>query len=126
MVLEILEIINGIFVISAGTISSILWSIVLIKKMGHKFIEKKLERRFHILAEFLMSIIAVTSGISLLLEQAWGVPLVYLALGLILYALVNAIGIYDEKGYKLLVIILVVSTIITIALIVVNLSLGLY
>ncbi|MCE7741415.1 MAG: hypothetical protein GOP50_03065 [Candidatus Heimdallarchaeota archaeon] len=114
----VLAIINGIFTISAGLITALLWIIVIIKKIDHKFIEKPFERLFHIIAEFIMSVVAIVAGIALLLGQTWSLPLFYVAMGLILYALVNAIGIYKEKKFKLLVIILVISTVITLALIV--------
>ena len=97
--LMILEIIDGVFVIIAGTLAIVLWIIVLLKKIEHKFIEKPFERLFHIVAEFVMSIVAIISGILLLLQQTWGLPLFFLATGLILYALINAIGIYGEKKY---------------------------
>ncbi|MHA1954023.1 MAG: hypothetical protein ACW96U_08765, partial [Candidatus Heimdallarchaeaceae archaeon] len=123
LMLMILEIIDGVFVISAGIIALILWIVVLIKRLEHKFIERPFERLFHIIAEFVMSTIAMISGIALLLQQAWGLYLFFLAMGLILYALVNAIGIYGEKNYKLLVIILVISSTIALTLIAVTLAL---
>ncbi|MCG3225457.1 MAG: hypothetical protein H7645_00945 [Candidatus Heimdallarchaeota archaeon] len=119
----ILEIIDGVFVIIAGTLAIVLWIIVLLKKIEHKFIEKPFERLFHIVAEFVMSIVAIISGILLLLQQTWGLPLFFLATGLILYALINAIGIYGEKKYRFIVIILMVSAIVTIALIAISLAL---
>ena len=120
IMLMILEIIDGVFVISAGTITLILWIVVLIKGLEHKFIERSFERLFHIVAEFVMSITAIISGIALLLQQVWGFSLFFLAAGLILYALINAIGIYGEKKYRLLVIILIGSAIITITLIAIS------
>ena len=121
----VLEIIDGIFIISAGTITSILWIYVLLKKQGHKFIEQPFERLFHIVAEFMMSIIAIIGGIALLSQQTWGIPLFFLAAGLILYATTNAIGIYGEKS-KFLVIILATSAIITLALIITSIVILLF
>ncbi len=119
----ILAIIDGVFVISAGAITALLWIIVVAKKLDYKFVEKKYERIFHIIAEFVMSITAIIAGIALLLAQSWGIPLFYLAMGLILYALVNAIGIYKEKKYKLLVMTLIISAVIAIVLIAISLAL---
>ena len=65
-----------------------------------------------------MSAVAIIAGIALLLEQTWSIYIFYLAMGLILYALINAIGIYKEKKYKLLVVTLVSSVLITIVLII--------
>ena len=117
----ILEIVNGIFVISAGTIATILWTIVLSTRMGYKFREKPFERLFLVIAELVMSTIAIISGVALLFQKDWGLPLLFLALGLILYALINAIGVYSEKKYKILVVIIIGSTIITISLIIISL-----
>ncbi|MHA1198653.1 MAG: hypothetical protein ACTSQF_04800 [Candidatus Heimdallarchaeaceae archaeon] len=119
----VLLIIDGIFVISAGLVTSLLWIVVMIKKIEYKFIEKKYERMFHIIAEFVMSLTAIVAGIALLFEQPWGIPLFYLAMGLILYALVNAIGIYKEKKYKLLVLTLIISAVIAVALVAISLAL---
>jgi len=116
----VLEIINGVFTLSAGTMTFVLWVIVILKKQGHKFIEKSFERLFHIIAEFMMSIVAIVSGIGLLLRQIWALPVFFLAMGLILYAIVNAIGIYGEKKNRLLTLTLISSAIITIILIIIS------
>ncbi len=116
----ILEIISGIFSISAGTITAFLWIYVILRKKGHLFIEHSFERLFHITAEFIMSILAIIGGIALILELTWGLYVFLFALGLILYAIVNAIGIYGKKEYTLLLIILISSAIITIALAIVD------
>ena len=113
----VLVIIDGIFTICAGLITAFLWIIVIIKKIEAKFIEKPTERLFHILAEFIMSIIAIVAGIGLFLKQSWAIPLFYISMGLILYALINAIGIYKEKKFKLLVLILIFSAVLTLVLI---------
>ncbi|TFG11068.1 hypothetical protein EU534_00090 [Candidatus Heimdallarchaeota archaeon] len=111
----VLIIVNGIYAISAGSITAFIWIFVLLKKLGSRFIENKSERIFHITAEFLMSIVAIIAGILLLLNETWGIYLFYLAMGLVLYASVNAIGIYREK-YKMLVIVLAFTAVITLTL----------
>lgn len=118
----VLIIIDGIYAISAGTITSLIWIYVLIKKMAPQLVENKSERIFHISAEFLMSIVAIVAGIVLLLDLIWGIYLFYLAMGLILYASVNAIGIYKGK-YKMLVFILTFTAVISIVIIVLSLIL---
>jgi hypothetical protein len=116
----LIEIIDGVFVLSAGTMTLILWLIVIIKKQGHKFIEKPFERLFHIIAESVMAIISIVGGIALLLEQMWALHMFFLAMGLLLYATVNAIGIYGEKKNMLLTSILISSALITLILIIVS------
>jgi hypothetical protein len=116
----ILEIISGAFSISAGTLTALIWIVVIIKKSGSQFIEHPFERLFHIAAEFIMSILAIVGGIALILELTWGLYVFFFALGLILYAIVNAIGIYGKKDYKLLLIVLISSAIITAAIAIVD------
>lgn len=116
----VLEIISGIFSISAGTITASLWIIVLLRKKGIRFIEHPFERLYHVIAEFIMSILAIVGGIALILQLTWGIYLFLFAMGLILYAIVNAIGIYGKKNYKMLLIVLVISAILTFALVIID------
>jgi len=116
----ILEIISGVFSISAGTITTLLWIIVLLKKKANLFIEHPFERLFHITAEFIMATLAIVGGIALILELTWGLYMFLFAMGLILYAIVNAIGIYGKKEYTLLLVVLVSSAIITLTLAIVD------
>ena len=116
----VLEIISGIFSISAGTITALLWIIVLLRKKGIRFIEHPFERLYHVIAEFIMSILAIVGGIALILQLTWGLYLFLFAMGLILYAIVNAIGIYGKKNYKMLLIVLVISAILTFALVIID------
>ncbi|MHA1219050.1 MAG: hypothetical protein ACTSSN_03110 [Candidatus Heimdallarchaeaceae archaeon] len=115
-----LEIISGIFSISAGTITALLWFIVLLRKQGIQFIEHPFERLFHIAAELIMSILAIVGGIALILQLTWGLYLFLFAMGLILYAIVNAIGIYGKKKYKMLLIVLVISAVLTFVLVIID------
>jgi len=104
----VLIIIDGIYAISAGAITALIWIIVLAKKQGSKFIANKHERIFHITAEFVMASFAISTGIALLLGKTWGISYFYLTAGFILYASINAIGLYFEKN-KLLVAILILT-----------------
>ena len=116
----ILEIISGIFAVTAGLLTALIWIFVLIKKISDKFIENKFERIFHIIAEFIMAIFAIIGGIALILELTWGLYMFLFAIGLILYAIINAIGIYSKKEYKLISVILIGSAIITITLAIID------
>jgi len=112
----VLEIISGIFSISAGSITALLWIIVFLRKKGNLFIEHPFERLFHATAEFIMSTLAITGGIALILQLTWGLYMFLFAMGLVLYAIVNAIGLYGKKKYRLLLVVLVASAILTITL----------
>ena len=116
----LLEIISGIFSISAGSITALLWIIVMLKKKGELFIEHPFERLFHVTAEFIMSISAMVGGIALILQLTWGLYVFLFAMGLVLYAIVNAIGIYGKKKHKLLLVVLVTSAILTITLVIID------
>ena len=118
----VLIIIDGIYAISAGTITALIWVYVLIKRLGSQLVENKSERIFHIAAEFMMSIVAIIAGIILFLDLTWAIYVFYLAMGLILYASVNAIGIYKDK-YRILVLLLISTAVITLILTILSLAL---
>ncbi|MFX0043433.1 MAG: hypothetical protein ACFE8L_11015 [Candidatus Hodarchaeota archaeon] len=51
---------------------------------------------FHITAEFIMGILSLVSGIFLLIDLSWGPYIFFLAMGSIIYAVINAAGYYGQ------------------------------
>lgn len=107
----ILEIVTGIYSILLGVSLIIFWIITFYKRETQKYVEIKLERYFHIIAEFVMSFLAFISGIAILLNQSWGVILFILTMGFMIYATINAIGIYAHKKFWMLVATLIIIAI---------------
>ncbi len=116
----VLDIITGIYSILVGVSLVIFWIIAFYNKKTQKYIEIKLERYFHIIAEFVMSFLAFISGIAILLNQNWGVILFILTMGFMIYATINAIGIYAHKKYWSLVATLIGIAIISTILMIFN------
>ena len=115
-----LDIVTGIYSILLGVSLVIFWIIAFYKRETKKYIEIKLERYFHIIAEFVMSILAFISGIAILFDQRWGIILFLLTMGFMIYATINAVGIYAHKKFWLLVTTLIGIAIISTILIIFN------
>ena len=93
-----------------GFSTAVFWMIVIYKRETQKYIIPPLERYFHIIAEFVMSFLSLCTGIVILLNHQWGSILFILTMGFMIYATINAIGIYAQMKYWMLV-----ATLITIA-----------
>lgn len=53
---------------------------------------------FHLVAEVLMGLLMVISGIALIIKKRWGKPLYLLANGLVIYSVINSSGYYANMG----------------------------
>ena len=116
----VLELINSIYSIIVGVSLAGFWVVFYLRKELDNFIENFFERFFHILAELVISILALISGIVILTNQHWGQYLFVLAMGFLIYAAINAIGIYGKKKIWWLVIILAVVALISTILVITN------
>lgn len=74
--------------------------------------------KFHFVAEVIMGILSLISGICLLMGLSWASGFFLLAMGLIIYAVINSAGYYAEKKQWSFVvmfgIILVVSVLLSV------------
>ncbi|MFW9851431.1 MAG: hypothetical protein ACFFDS_00635 [Candidatus Thorarchaeota archaeon] len=116
----VLEIITGIYSLTVGISLIGFWAVFYLRKELNIFIENSLERFFHILAEIIISILALISGIAILANQSWGLFIYILTMGFLIYASINAIGIYGKKKIWWLVILLAVVALMSTALVIVN------
>jgi hypothetical protein len=51
---------------------------------------------FHWAAEFLTAIVLVVSGLALLMSWSWALPLYLVAMGMLLYSLINSPGYFAQ------------------------------
>jgi len=116
----VLELVNGIYSITVGISLAGFWIFIYVRKELDNFIENSFERFFHILAELVISILALVSGIVILTNQPWGQYLFVLTMGFLIYATINAIGIYGKKKIWWLIILLAVVAIISAILVIIN------
>jgi len=114
----IIDIVSGIYSILLGVSLIIFWIIVFYKKDSQKYITLPLERNFHVIAEYIMSFLAIICGIGLLSNKGWGRLLFILTMGFVIYATINALGIYAHKKYWILVATLIGITIISTILVI--------
>jgi len=59
---------------------------------------------FHITAEFFMGILSLISGIFLFIGFSWAPYFFILAMGLVIYAVINSAGYYGQRKQWLIVI----------------------
>lgn len=72
---------------------------------------------FHLAAEFLTATLLIISGIGTRTQKRWGKPLTKISLGMLLYAVINAAGLYADQNNSTITItfiIIIVSTILVI------------
>jgi hypothetical protein len=116
----VLELINGIYSITVGVSLAGFWLIVYLKKRLDSLIDDSFERIFHIIAELMISVLALISGIAILANETWGLFVFILTIGFLIYASINAIGIYGKKKNWWLVTLLAIVALISTILMITN------
>ena len=80
--------------------------------------EKPWSITFHVIAEFSTAILLIVSGVGLWFGSEWARTLSPLALGLLLYAVINSPGYYAQKNNLPMVAMFIVLIILTVAAII--------
>ena len=80
--------------------------------------EKPWSITFHVIAEFSTAILLIVSGVGLWLGSEWGRTLSPLALGLLLYAVINSPGYYAQKNNMPMLAMFIVLILLTVAAII--------
>ena len=93
----VLLIISGIYAIFIGIGILGLWLMLYITKQIPELKTEPVAIAFHMTAESLMGILSLLSGIFLLSGFSWAPYFFILAMGLIIYAVVNSAGYYGQK-----------------------------
>ncbi|HDZ17002.1 MAG TPA: hypothetical protein ENH75_01845 [archaeon] len=78
---------------------------------------------FHITSEFIIGILSLLSGILLLIGLSWALYFFNLAMGLVIYAVVNSAGYYGQKKQWPIVIMFGLILITSVSLVILNLFL---
>jgi lipopolysaccharide export LptBFGC system permease protein LptF len=90
-----------------------MWTIILLKQ---EVPEGKIEMSYHLFSEFLMAVLCVVSGVLFLLNNRIAKHLNILALGMVIYSVLNAAGYYGEQeNVPMLVMFTILFLITTIA-----------
>jgi hypothetical protein len=99
----LLTIVSGIYslVIGIGIIG--LWLMLILTKQVPEIQTEPIAIGFHIVVENIMGILALVSGIILLIDLACSPILFVLLSGLVIYAVINSAGYYGQKKQWLFV-----------------------
>ena len=113
MIKIVLELIASIYIILIGIAMLCMWLLLLIKREVPDLKTKPTQIFFHLIAEFLTSIMLIIGGIGYLMNQPWGVALFFIAVGMVIYSTINAAGFYGQLKDWPMFITLIVFTFIS-------------
>ena len=113
MSIIVIEIIASIYTIIIGIAMLSMWLLLLMKREVPELNTKPTQIFFHLIAEFLTSIILIVGGIGLIMDQSWGVAIFFIAIGMAIYSTINAAGFYGQLKDWPMFITLIVFTIVS-------------
>ena len=120
MIKIVLLIISGIYAIIIGIGIIGLWTMLLRTKQVPESKTEPIAIRFHIAAEMVMGILSLISGIFLLIGLSWAYFLFILAMGLVIYAVINSAGYYGQRKQWPFVIMFGIILIVSVSLVILN------
>ncbi len=113
MIKIVLELIASIYIILIGIAMLCMWFFLLIKREVPELKTKPTQIFFHLIAEFLTSLMLIIGGIGYLMNQPWGTAIFFIAVGMVIYSTINAAGFYGQLKDWPMFITLIVFTIIS-------------
>ena len=117
----VLLIISGIYAIIIGLGIIGLWLILYLTNQIPELKTEPVAIKFHITAEMIMGILSLLSGIFLLVGLSWAPYFFILAMGLVIYAVINSAGYYGQKKQWLFLImfgVILVDSVVLVILII--------
>ena len=109
----VIELIASVYIILIGIAMLCMWLLLLIKREVPDLKTKPTQIFFHLIAEFLTSIMLIIGGVGYLMNQPWGVALFFIAVGMVIYSTINAAGFYGQLKDWPMFITLIVFTFIS-------------
>ena len=104
----VIELIASVYIILIGIAMLCMWLLLLIKREVPDLKTKPTQIFFHLIAEFLTSIMLIIGGLGYLMNQPWGVALFFIAVGMVIYSTINAAGFYGQlKDWPMFITLLV-------------------
>jgi hypothetical protein len=117
----VLLIISGIYAIIIGVGIIGLWLMLYLTNQIPELKTEPVAIKFHVTAEMTMGVLSLLSGIFLLVGLSWAPYFFILAMGLVIYAVINSAGYYGQRKQWLFVIMFGVILVASITLIILNL-----
>ncbi len=90
--------VKGFYAILIGISIIGLWIMLYVTSNILELETEPLSIYFHLVAEVLMGLLLIISGIALILKKKWGNPLFIFANGLVIYSVINSSGYYANMG----------------------------
>jgi hypothetical protein len=112
----VIGLIASIYAIIIGIAMLLMWILLLLKREVPELNTKPTQIFFHLVAEFVTSVILIIGGIGLVMNQSWGVPFFFIAIGMAIYSTINAAGFYGQLKDWPMFITLIVFTFISLLL----------
>ncbi len=116
----VLSIISGIYALVIGIGILGLWTMLLLTKQVPELETEPVALAFHLTAEIIMGILSLVSGIFLLIGISWAPYFFILAMGLVIYAVINAAGYYGQKKQWAFAIMFGIILIASVSLVILN------
>jgi hypothetical protein len=116
----VLLLISGIYAIIIGIGIIGLWLMLLRTGQVPELKTEPIAIKFHITAEMIMGSLSLVSGIFLLIGLPWGRYVFILAMGLVIYAVINSAGYYGQKRQWIFVIMFGIILIGSCSLVILN------
>ncbi len=89
---------SAVYAICAGICIPSLWVYFLLSRTFPELGDQPTAVAFLLTAELLTAAVSLASGIGMLLRKAWSSRVWYLAIGMILYAVIMATGQFAQSG----------------------------
>lgn len=93
----------SIFLIAIGMLIIGMWTALLLSKKVEDLETNRWGMTFHILSEFLTGMLLIVAGTSSILDARWSTEVSLVALGMLMYTIINSSGYYAQKGEKAMV-----------------------
>jgi len=113
-------IISGIYAIVIGIGIIGLWTMLYQTKQIPELTSEPIAIKFHLAAEITMGILSLISGIFLLIGLSWAPYFFILAMGLVIYAVINSSGYYGQRKQWSFVIMFGIILVASVSLVILN------
>ncbi|MFX0082217.1 MAG: hypothetical protein ACFE94_10745 [Candidatus Hodarchaeota archaeon] len=94
-----------------------MWIFLLGKKEVPELTTKPTQISFHLVAEFLTSVMLIIGGFGLFTNQSWGMAMFYISIGMVIYSTINAAGFYGQLKDWPMFIMLIVFTLVSLLIV---------
>ena len=95
---------SAVFAIAFGILMVVQWTLTILRRdvpgpeAGYTAGRGPIEMRFHWAAEFATALTLVAGGLGLLAAAVWALPVYLVAVGMLIYTVMNSPGYFAQQG----------------------------